>query len=97
MARSHRHFPLYSFVTGGCQAKWKRSSNRAWRRRVRVRVVTHWWDEDLILPLLREVSDLRGSPNEGIGHYAPWRPLARWWNRIGNGSYFEHYKATRMK
>lgn len=99
MSRSHRHFPLFSFVVGGSQAEWKRSYNRVLRRCVRQRLAARWHDEDLVMPTIDEMADPWGSPCDDIGHYTPFRSGRGWWgwNSPGVPERFAHYKAVFMK
>lgn len=62
MTRSVRNTPIVP-VCQGRNAPWKSAAHRALRHQVNILMAT--LDEDVELPLLREVSDIWRSPSDG--------------------------------
>lgn len=69
MGKSKRK-PYYSIVCGGDNMKeWRTISNRKLRRKAK-QVLHNCKDYDnLVVPILREVSDVWSSPRDGNMHY----------------------------
>lgn len=99
MSRSSRRFPLLCVVGGHTSLHdWRRSYNRALRRRVRQLLRHQWQEENMVLPTIGEVGNPYDGPRDGTGTYDPFRSSGPW-SRDG-GVYVSrhvHYKTVFMK
>ena len=75
MSRSYKHAPIHSNTTAHTQKEWKRDNNRTLRskeKRLSHRICQDPYQfEDVIYPIMREVSNIYDSPSDGRSGY--WR------------------------
>lgn len=78
MARSKRKSPCTGVTTARSEKYDKRLANRRLRKRSRMVLARRRWDDDLIFPLMREVSNVWCMDKDGRvwwGWSDNWTPL----------------------
>jgi len=73
MSRSYRKKPYSSHYCYRSEKQWKRDNNRRMRRIVHQRL-NRWGetDDDLVLPIMKEISNIWDSPSEGKHWFMDW-------------------------
>ena len=73
MSASRRKIPICGICNIRSEKAQKRCANRVWRRKVKG--ILHANPEAEVLPLLREVGDIRSWPKDGKAFFDPvWLP-----------------------
>lgn len=81
MANSKRRTPIFTICSGGHQHAWKRKASRRHRRIAKQTIATAADYDAMVIPAVREVSDVWSSPSDGKmywGNRQPAEVLAIW-------------------
>jgi len=79
MSRSRRKHELKTWANPGTQKWWKQKYNRKLRRKTKYLIHKEEYE---IFPVVKEVSDVWESPNDGHGIYFgldKYEHMGRWW------------------
>lgn len=71
MSRSKQHTPVTGVTTARSEKEWKRDNNRKLRSRSKQRLGNTLDPDALVLPLMREVSNVWSGPKDGRQMFDP--------------------------